>query len=67
VEVALVWIVGMVSAAAVLWRVFSPNLVHGSPPDPKAVLAQRYAAGEIDEAEYLTRLAILKDANELTP
>ena len=66
-EVAAVWIVGIVSGAAVLWRLFSPNLVHGAPTDPKALLAQRYAAGEIDEAEYLTRLAILKDANELTP
>ena len=64
-EVALVWIVGMVSGAAVLWRVFTPAKVH--PVNPKALLAQRYAAGEIDEAEYLTRLAILKDANELTP
>ena len=34
--------------------------------DPKDLLAQRYASGEIDETEYLMRLSILKDANELT-
>ena len=65
-EVALVWIVAIVSGSAVLWRLFTPAKLERT-PDPKALLAQRYAAGEIDEAEYLTRLAILKDANELTP
>lgn len=65
-EVALVWIVAIVSGSAVLWRLFTPHR-DARPLDPKALLAQRYAAGEIDEAEYLTRLSILKDANELTP
>ena len=65
-DVEVVWIVAIVSAAAVLWRLFSPGK-HSAPTDPKAILAQRYAAGEITEAEYLTKLSFLKDANELTP
>jgi uncharacterized membrane protein len=67
VHVSIVWIVLIISAAAVLITMFRSGrngaIASG---DPKDVLARRYAAGEIDEAEYLTRLSILKDANELT-
>jgi uncharacterized membrane protein len=68
VEVALVWIVALVCAAFVATAAIAN---HGRrrelSTDPKDLLARRYAAGEIGEAEYLTRLSILRDANELAP
>lgn len=65
--VAIVWIVLIIATAAVLITLFRQgNQKAIASSDPKDVLARRYAAGEIDEAEYLTRLSILKDANELT-
>ncbi|PZR53556.1 hypothetical protein DNL40_07305 [Xylanimonas oleitrophica] len=37
-----------------------PGWRHGTGPDPVAVLGERYARGEIDEAEYRTRLQVLR-------
>ncbi len=34
--------------------------VHHAGPDPVSILGERYARGEIDEAEYRTRLAVLR-------
>jgi putative membrane protein len=68
VEVALVWIVLAVCSTIVLVArtVTRRELGKGS-VSPEELLARRYAAGEIDETEYLTRLSFLKDANELAP
>jgi uncharacterized membrane protein len=33
---------------------------------PEDILAQRFAAGEIDEREYLMRLELLQEGHELT-
>ena len=35
------------------------------PVDPEAVLAERYARGEIDEAEYAQRLNVLRSGPPL--
>jgi putative membrane protein len=43
------------------WAAWGPYGPHrGTGPDPVAVLGERYARGEIDEAEYRTRLAVLQ-------
>lgn len=43
------------------WAAWGPNGPHrGSGPDPVAILGERYARGEIDEAEYRARLAVLR-------
>jgi uncharacterized membrane protein len=67
VEVALVWIVIAVCLTIVAVAGIAARRDHDQEKlAPQDLLARRYAAGEIDEAEYLTRLSILKDANELT-
>ena len=66
-EVALVWIVAIVSAAAVsITSIRARRQRALGEVSPTELLARRYAAGELTEAEYLMRLSILKDANELT-
>jgi uncharacterized membrane protein len=35
--------------------------------NPEEVLARRFAAGEIDEHEYLLMLSVLQETRELTP
>jgi len=50
-------IVGAIVAAVVISR---RNRDSAGPRAGEAVLAQRYAAGEIDEEEYTARLAVLR-------
>ena len=50
-------IVGGIVAAVVISR---RNRDAAGPRAGEAVLAQRYAAGEIDEEEYAARLAVLR-------
>ncbi len=50
-------IVGGIVAAVVISR---RNRAAAGPRAGEAVLAQRYAAGEIDEDEYAARLAVLR-------
>ena len=50
-------IVGGIVAAVVISR---RNRAAAGPRAGEAVLAQRYAAGEIDEEEYAARLAVLR-------
>lgn len=67
VEVALVWIFLIIGATIVLTTMFATGRKRSLDQlTPKELLDRRYAAGEINEAEYLTHLSILKDANELT-
>jgi uncharacterized membrane protein len=53
----------VVSGALVLVTLFNSGKKKSL--DPKEVLAKRFAAGEIDQVEYLTRLSILEEAREL--
>jgi putative membrane protein len=50
---AVFWLL-MLSGAYLLWRRNRPR--HGA----EAVLAERYARGEIDEEEYRERLSVLR-------
>jgi putative membrane protein len=52
----LIIVGGIVTAVVVSRR----NRAAAGPRAGEAVLAQRYAAGEIDEEEYTTRLAVLR-------
>jgi putative membrane protein len=51
---------------ALLWAVFRAFAHDGDrrepPPDPKDVLAERFARGEIDAEEYNQRLRVLDEA-----
>ncbi len=38
-----------------------PGSWRATGPDPVAILGERYARGEIDEQEYRTRLAVLRE------
>ena len=40
---------------------------HASPSDPEATLAERFAAGEIDEDEYRSRRDVLREASQHAP
>jgi uncharacterized membrane protein len=64
-EVALVWIVAIICSAIVA-AIGVSGTRNRDNLRPEDLLARRYAAGEIDEGEYLMRLSILRDANELT-
>ncbi|MCL1869029.1 MAG: SHOCT domain-containing protein [Promicromonosporaceae bacterium] len=43
-----------------MWAAGGPPWARGTGPDPVSVLGERYARGEIDEAEYRRRLAVLR-------
>ena len=58
----LFWLLVVVGAGYLLWR--RTNTMASGPAAPsstaEAVLAERYARGEIDEDEYRERLAVLR-------
>jgi putative membrane protein len=67
VVLMLVLVVAVVVAAVALFRGWSPatstHAAAGSrPADPRAILQERLARGEIDEQDYRTRMRALDDA-----
>jgi putative membrane protein len=54
-------IVFLVVALVLLFRWSRWGRCHRGGPGGMAVLAERYARGEIDEAEYRSRRAVLRD------
>jgi putative membrane protein len=63
--IALLGITVVICLTVLLFRVigrWQPTQRHAlSPPaDPAAVLAERFARGEIDEAEYAHRLSVIR-------
>ena len=61
-----VWMTLMMGGGALLLVLLVVVLVRGTAPgppeEPQDVLARRFAQGEIDEAEYQRRLAVLRSA-----
>jgi putative membrane protein len=55
---ALIWLV--------VWLVRGNSSNQGK-PDPRALLAERLARGEIDEIEYRARLDVLRGNGSTTP
>lgn len=58
----------LIAAAVALFRYLARNPQRGqtssgagAPPSPQAILAERFARGEIDEDEYRARLAVLRN------
>ena len=52
-----------IAAVAMFWidaRSSKPSNRKQAPVDPELILGQRYASGEIDEAEYAQRLSTLR-------
>ena len=43
------------------WGPGGPGAWQTAGPDPVAILGERYARGEIDEQEYRSRLAVLRE------
>jgi putative membrane protein len=62
---AIVWVVrafrhgGRAGGGAVYQGPAAPYRPAGGPPPPEAILAERFARGEIDEDEYRARMAAL--------
>ncbi|WP_425955719.1 SHOCT domain-containing protein [Xylanimonas sp. McL0601] len=62
----LLWFALILTAIILFARARRRAWADGAPwarstsPDPVAILGERYARGEIDEAEYRTRLAVLR-------
>ena len=52
--VVLVFVVGLVGGLGLVDRLIN------KPKDPRAILREKFASGEIDEAEYLRRMSILE-------
>lgn len=68
VAVMAAWV--LVAVAALRWLTSGrtpsntpPPAAGGSLAEARAVLARRFAAGEIDEAEYRRRLAVLNETD----
>lgn len=59
----IVWIGAAVLLGIITWRVFaasrSPRSRKGPSSTPEDVLRERYARGEIDDAEYERRMSAL--------
>jgi len=63
------WLIGLIALVAIVWVVFrttsSSRPGDGGAPrarSPEDVLRDRFARGEIDEQEFRSRLAALRDA-----
>lgn len=50
----------LVAIAYLLFKLFTPNKGAAYKNDASAILASRYAKGEIDDEEYATRKKMLK-------
>jgi putative membrane protein len=61
----LLWAV-LIFAVVILIRHFTGSrpISFGNRPSPEDVLAQRFARGEIDEADYRQRLAVLAEQRQ---
>ena len=62
------WLIGLIALVAIVWAVSraasSSRPVDGGPTrdrSPEDVLRDRFARGEIDEQEFRSRLAALRD------
>jgi uncharacterized membrane protein len=61
---SLWWLVGIVLFVALVWTLF--RAIRSAQPDqsPETILRRRYAAGEMDTAEFEARLAALRKTKD---